>query len=223
MYSILCSKFDQVVNEISNELKKYIKSDAKVLILPWAFPVELDKERFREEYFKKDEKRYNRYIKAMEQIGVKEAQIEVLSCYEENKIDIKLKIQKADIIFLPGGNPEMFYKKLVDEFGLYKTLKEYKGIIIGESAGAVLHFGKYFLTEENSYYKVFEYYNGIGILEGNFEIDVHTINSKEYIDKLKHIAKKDQKTIYAILDDGAILVNRQNNEIQILNDTIVIN
>ncbi len=222
MYSILCSKFEQIVSEIPNKLKEYVNKNAKVIILPWAFPVELDRKRFREEYFKKGEKRYMRYIEAMESVGIKEENIQVLSCYEEDKEEIKWKIKEADILFLPGGNPEMFYKKLVKEYELDNTLKNYTGLIIGESAGAVLHFNKYFLTEENNYYNIFEYYNGVGIIRDDFEIDVHTRNTEEYIDKLKKIAIKDKKTIYAILDNGAILVNRQNNEVQILNNTIII-
>lgn len=43
--------------------KKSEKINAKVVILPWAFPVEINADRLNNDFFKKGEKRYNRYVK----------------------------------------------------------------------------------------------------------------------------------------------------------------
>ncbi len=64
MYSLLFSDFPKGVDNHKDVIKKYIKDDYKVAILPWAFPTELDAERFDNEYFSKDTNRYQRYIGA---------------------------------------------------------------------------------------------------------------------------------------------------------------
>ena len=218
MYSILCSKIDVSIDKIIDKIKKYVKENAYTVILPWAFPKELDTEKFEEEYFKKGERRYNKYLNELKKLGIKEENFNVVNVYDITREALEEQIDKADIIVLPGGNPEMFYNK-VQEIGIQQKLRSYKGLIIGESAGAVLHLHKYFLTEENNFYGYFAYYNGFGLIRDIFEIDVHTIDNDEYINKLKKIADEKQKTVYAIMDDGAILVNRENNNVEILNDT----
>ena len=62
MYSIFLSQIEIVIDKIKDELKPLIKKDAKVVLLPWAFPVELNAEKLENEFFKKGEKRYQRYI-----------------------------------------------------------------------------------------------------------------------------------------------------------------
>ena len=54
MYSLLFSDFPRGVENHKEEIKKYIKENYKVAVLPWAFPVELDADRFENEYFSKD-------------------------------------------------------------------------------------------------------------------------------------------------------------------------
>lgn len=73
-------------------------------------------------------------------------------------------IKESDILVLTGGNPEIFYSKVVQETKLLYEIKHYKVIIIGSSAGACLHFKRYFITAKNNYYKYFAFYDGFGIL-----------------------------------------------------------
>lgn len=42
MYSILISKIDKSFDLYKEFLKKKVKNKSKVVILPWAFPVEID-------------------------------------------------------------------------------------------------------------------------------------------------------------------------------------
>ena len=110
------------------------------------------------------------------------------------------------------------------ECGIQDELSTYPNIIMGGSAGACVQFKKYFITEENNVPRGFQQLEGLGILDVDFVIDVHTnihttgenkLNRKAYINKLKELAKHYHKDIYAISDDGAILVDRKTNQFEV--------
>ena len=46
-------------------------------------------------------------------------------------------------------------------------------------------------------------------MDDPFYFDVHSINNKFYLDKLKKIALEKKKDVYAIFDDGAIVYDRK--------------
>lgn len=223
MYSILLSKIEYGYPLIKDKLSKLVNENMSVVILPWSFPLELNYEMLNNEYFKKGEKRYNKYVKPLLELGIKEENIHILNCYDKDNIyKFKDIILNSDILVLTGGNPEMFYSKVVQETELLYEIKHYKGIIIGVSAGACLHFKRYFITAKNNYYKYFAFYDGFGILNDPFYIDVHSSNNKFYLDKLRKVSKDTQKDIYAIFNDGAIILNRENMKLETFGNVLKI-
>lgn len=219
MKSILCSNIKSLSN-YKEYLKKYINKDAKVLIIPWSFPNELNN---LDEYFGKDTKRYLKYINVLLSLGYQENNIKVLDCYKNSKNKIKDLINTSDVLVLTGGNPEMFYQKVVQDTECLYDLKYFKGLVIGSSAGAVLQFKRYFITAKNNYYKYFSFYDGFGLINDPFYIDVHSINNNFYLKKLSNVAKDKKKKIYAISNDGVLIVDRVNNNIEYMDNVKVIN
>lgn len=210
MKSILLSRIEYGFSLVKNEIEKMVKEDSKIVIFPWAFPLELDYDRLNNEYFKKGSKKYNKYINPLLEIGFKEENIIILNCYDKNCKSFKEIIRNSQFLLLLGGNPEMFYSKVVQETELLYELKHYNGVIIGESAGACLQFKRYFITAKNNFYKYFAFYDGFGIIEDPFYLDVHTINNSFYLKSLQKIADKYKKRVYAIYDDGAIIYDRKH-------------
>ena len=51
MLSVLLSDYLKGLNLVKEDLKKHINENDKVVIIPWAFPLELDYERFNNEWF----------------------------------------------------------------------------------------------------------------------------------------------------------------------------
>ena len=196
MKTILCSKSGYV----KQEMQQYIKNAKKIVILPWAFANELNENDFENEYFPVNGRRYSRYIDLFSEIQIEE--FWVGNCYKHNPDEIVKKIVESDIVILPGGNPEMMYNKLMANKKVVNALIEYKGLLIGESAGACMQFKKYLLTKENNYYGYQAFYDGIGRLDVDFLMDVHTIDTKEYLENLKKIGKK----VYAIFDEGMMFI-----------------
>ena len=213
MYSILLSDYEKGLNLVQDRLKKIIKSNFKTVIIAWAFPTELDYEKFANEFF--NERRQKKYVGSLINLGVNPKNIMVLNCYDKNNLaNFKTYIDESDILVLTGGNPEMLYSKVVQETELLYNIKHYKGIIIGFSAGADLQLKRYFITAKNNYYKYFAFYDGFGVLDDPFYLDVHSIRNKLYFDKLQNVANEKNKNVYAIFDDGAIIYNRLTKEIE---------
>lgn len=220
MYSILLSKVEHSYHLIEDRLKELIKSDFKVAIIPWAFPQELDSDSLMNEYFKKGERRYNKYLNLLLNLGIKEENITICNCYSDSKEYLKEVINSSDILVIPGGNPEMLFSKVVQEKDLLYDIKYYQGMIIGESAGADLQLKRYFITAKNNYYHYFAFYDGFGVLDDPFYLDVHTINAKEYLDGLQRVADDKEKTVYAIFDDGAIIYNRNSKAMELYGNVL---
>lgn len=223
MYSILFSRIEVGMDLVLDRVKEIIPNDAKVVILPWSFPVEIDSEKLENEFFKKGERRYNRYVNELKKVGIKEKNIIIGNCYSDTKEYLKDIIRESDVLLLPGGNPEMFFDKILHDTELLYDIKYYKGMIIGESAGTELQLKRYFITAKNNFYKYFAFYDGIGVLDDPFYIDVHTINNNSYLNKLAKVAKEKKKDVYAIYDDGALIYNRKTDKLEIYGHVIKFN
>jgi peptidase E len=222
-YNILFSTNSIGFPYIKDRLKALVSAEDKVVIFPWAFPVEMSEKEFTEEYFPKYGRRYEGSIGYLRELGIRDENVFIANCYNDSVDKIKEEIASANILVLPGGNPVMLAAKIL-ECGIQDELKNYSNIIMGGSAGACIQFKSYFLTEENNVPRGFQELQGIGLLDVDFLIDVHTnihttgenqSNRKAYIDKLKGLAKHYNKEIYAISDDGAMLVHRKTNEFEI--------
>lgn len=232
-YNILFSRNYIGFPYIKERLKHLVSSDDKVVIIPWAFPVEMSEKEFTEEYFPKYGQRYERSIGYLREFGITDDNVFIANCYNDSINEILEKISFSNIIILPGGNPVMLTSKIL-ECGIQDVLNTYPNIIIGGSAGACVQLKRYFITEENNVPRGFQELEGLGILDVDFLIDVHTNihttgenepNRKAYINKLKELAKHYNKDIYAISDDGAILVDRKTKDIEIFGniEKIIIN
>ena len=62
MYSVLLSEYEKGMKLVEKELKQKIKTNFKAVIIAWTFPLEIDKEKFDEEWFPKNGRRYNKYV-----------------------------------------------------------------------------------------------------------------------------------------------------------------
>ena len=220
MYSVLFSKIEFGMDLVVERLKEFVKPDYKVAIFPWAFPNEITSEEFEKEYFPIDGRRYNKYYTELKKIGISKENIRVCNPYKDTRNDLIEIIQNSDILLLPGGNPEMFFKKVLHDTELIYYIKHYKGIIIGESAGCELQLKRYFITAKNNYYKYFAFYDGFGVLDDPFYMDVHSISNKRYLAKLQEVANDKNKSVYAIFDDGALIYNRDSSKLEMFGNVL---
>ena len=207
-YSILCSHFEPMFDKLQNELRSIVPSNPKVLVLPFAFPIETDANNLENEWIVPQR---DKYLKGLLDLGISEERVTIVNCYKCTKEQLHKLINSSNVLVIPGGNSEMLYYKLAMEFDALYLLKYFDGLIIGESAGACTQFREYFITKENNYHGYKAWYPGFGMLNDSYYIDVHTQDNEEYFQQLQKISNKRKKTIYALHDDDAIVHNRSDN------------
>jgi len=145
------------------------------LVIPWTTNDESKEKKYRkiiEEYFK--------------DVGFEEV---IFLGKDDNSLKINEKFEKVDVIYLPGGDPQILFEEMKKR-NLDQKIKDFEGIIIGNSAGAiVLSKGK---IEGN------KIYHGFGIVD--FYVKVHfSLNSI-------HELSKDFENVVGIPERGWICV-----------------
>ena len=219
MVSILMSNFQTGFIYIKDNLSDLINKDTKLVVIPWSFAVELESKNVMDFF---DDKKYNKYIEPLINLGLKNENIKILDCYKDSKEYMINSINDSSILILPGGNPEMFYNKVI-QTGILDCLKIYKKTIIGVSAGAELQLKKYFITKKNNYYKKFAWYDGFGIIDDDFYFDVHSINRGRYLSSLKNKSKQTKMDIYCLFDSGVIVYDRKTKELNTYGEVVIFN
>ena len=140
-----------------------------------------------------------------------------MNYFTETKITARKKVISADIIYFLGGLPDRMYERLV-EFDLLDMLLNHRGIVIGNSAGAVIQLAEYHLTPDDDYAE-FAYYQGIPYLK-DFYVEVHYANTDIQNTSIAKVLEEKKKTVYALHQDvGAIIV--ENSHIKLLGEVEV--
>lgn len=61
-YSVFFSRIELGMDIGLTKIKSILPKNSKVVILPWTFPTELDANLLDNDFFKKGERRYNKYV-----------------------------------------------------------------------------------------------------------------------------------------------------------------
>jgi len=127
-------------------------------------------------------------------------------------------IKNSDIVFLTGGLPEVAVERVLNK-GLLSSIGDSK-IIIGVSAGALMQLSNYFVSPDKDYPQ-FMYFQGLGLINKNFYIEVHYEGNDVQKNGIKKVLKEKTDTVYAIKDTGGIIID--NNMITLRGDVVTFN
>ena len=137
-----CSGFDinnAFWNELANQLKADLKNTNRIVYIPGS-----TKE-------KKLEKAKSVYIPSFtehfKKIGIEFANVECITP-DMSVEDARKLVLDSDMVFLLGGNP-FLQQELYNSKGLTELLKNYNGVIMGMSAGA-MNMSKYIIITPSS-------------------------------------------------------------------------
>lgn len=124
--------------------------------------------------------------------------------YRMSNQEAKKSIEEADILYLLGGNPftqiEYLRKQKYD-----KVIKNFSGIIIGTSAGA-MNLGKVVYCSKDEDFIESSFYKGLGLVD--ITIDPHfDINNEEQVKEIKINSKK--RRIIGLPNDSAIIISNK--------------
>lgn len=187
-----------------SSLSKHIGASDRVCVVAFSFWDDTKTmEDWNKQYRKEDGTWYKANTDVWKRYGICEEQVVWVNYFEDSVESAKNKIVNSSVVFFTGGAPDLMMKR-IHEFDLQDTLLHYQGVMIGYSAGAMIQLCKYHITPDADY-ATFSYETGLPMLEG-FDIEVHyedTDLQKECIEK---VHQEKNCRIYAIYDDGGILV-----------------
>ncbi len=211
MYSFLFSKINEVSDSNLRICREYLKND-NIVVFPWIFASESDLDDVISDFFCAGGKHYEKYISQLRLLGFGRENIKVINPYLVTKAEVKDVLDKNNYVFIPGGNPEMFMT-LAIRLGVLEFFTNYKGNVIGESAGSDLQFELYQIPKFNNFYDCSSYYNGFGLIKGQYIVDVHSQKNENYLKELTRLARMKNLKILTIDNNSCVIINRQNNDI----------
>lgn len=213
---LLESVFDIDAPWISTELKNYIKPYHSVAVVAFSFRDNRVKclSDWDSLYSKEQGSFYHGIVDRFTSYGIHEESISFINYFADTKESATQKVKTADIIYFSGGLPDKMLDRIV-EFDLYDALMQHDGIIMGDSAGAVIQLAEYHLAPDADY-PMFNYYKGLSYLD-DFYLQVHYENTPVQNEAIQRVLAERGKRVYATaFKKGAILVD--NGDIKLIGD-----
>jgi cyanophycinase-like exopeptidase len=190
------------------ELKRYIRSRHRVLIIPFSYHEDYIRnvDEFTE-HFSKSSPEIQEIVREFSRYGIRSKNIRILNYYTDSEKTIQSKFKHSDILFFTGGYPDRALYR-IDTLGIRDYILNFQGIVMGTSAGAMIQIDKYHLTPENDE-DDYDYHDGLGLLSG-FDIEVHFEANFLHLAGLLTALKLNQKPIYVMPNDGGLIVHDGN-------------
>lgn len=184
------------LDEVFEELSKSIKPNANILVVPFATDVS----------------KYDSWMESLEQIFLKISNVTLELLHDDlSTKEMITMINDSDVLYLIGGRPEKLLQ-LIEEKELASSIRNYSGLLIGYSAGALAFCEDCILTKDEDYPESLVM-KGLGLVD--FSVEVHY---NEAIDDELFSLSTD-RTIYALPDGSAIFYKDGNIHKQV-NDVI---
>lgn len=202
--NILLSSYDFHENWAQDIIKPLLHKNMKVVVIPFSF----DKKEVKtvEDYdlhYGTKGKHVPYILRPFHYYGIKN--IEFVDYFRDDVKTAHRKVLSADIIFLTGGLPDQYLKRL-QEFKLDSLIKTSAALIIGASAGAMVQLDHYHITPDDDY-PIYHYQTGLGLVS-RFEIEVHYCHSQIQDEGIARVIKEKGLPTYTLANDGGLLVSK---------------
>ena len=217
MVNILHNRYDVDAGWLMPHLKKHIRPDMRVCVVAFSFRDERVKNESDWNKLYGPDGIYSAGIAAaLAAYGIGREQVEFVSYFTDTKESARAKLERADVLYFPGGLPDKMYER-IEKFGLTDVIRRHDGVVMGYSAGALIQLSEYHLSPDRDY-PAFGYYGGLGFLDG-FYIEVHYENTDVQNEAIARVLRERGKTVYGLPDDGAIIVS--DGKIQLIGPVAV--
>lgn len=183
-------------------LQQYV-AGRKVLIVPLAYREfqAWDNDSFLSVYGKCGEK-YPAITRPFLEYGLKEDDLDWLNPYDgKNHLE---QIRNADLLFFTGGMPEKALKRM-DELGITEAVKNFNGVVMGASAGAMLQLETYHITPDEDYAE-YGVWRGLGLVKG-LDLEVHYLATPIQQQCSRRAAKEIGLPVYQMWHEGGLLID----------------
>lgn len=213
MINILLSTYDFNNENCFPVVKQFLKPNMKVVILPFSHDdIFYDREDYFDELYDYEfGKDFNILANVFRDYGIGKENIYVLNPFRDTIDFMKMKIQQADVCFAVGGNPITFMQ-IVKALGLLKVLKNFNGIFIGASAGAMIQVEEFIIYPTPYEDYEFGFYKGLGYIKGK-DVIVHW-NKEKYQFVACYKSMFDRLILPMFLRDGECIIFEDGIEIE---------
>jgi peptidase E len=218
LINILLSNYDIDKDWLITETSKYINKHTKVVVIPFSFSNDEIKD------LADWDRLYNKIngvycfdiINQFLSLGVDKENILLLNYFTEEVKTMKKIIEQSDAVFFTGGSAELSMERIIEK-DLLPEIKKCN-IIIGSSAGAMIQLKEYFGSPDDEYPE-FKYFEGLGLINDNFSIEVHYSSTKSQDESIEKVLKKGVKTVYGISNNGALVY--KDNQVMVFGDVTI--
>ena len=184
-------------------LGEILKPEHRVTILTMSHGDEIPDRNTWEKLYLPGREIYNVLTGAYGAYGIPKENIQFVGWYHDTPETALEKIGEADVLFLTGGLPDVFETRL-EEWGLVEPIRQFPGIVMGCSAGAMMQLTEYHITPDEDY-DTYGYYPGLALLEG-FEPEVHYAASEVQKESIRRYLRERGKPVYAMTNQGGLVV-----------------
>jgi len=199
-------------------VQKYINKKDKVLVVAFSFfENQFKDEKSYLEFYSPGGEYYIKIVNSFLPYGIEESQIDWLYYYKDDKESAIKKISKANIIYFPGGSPQLMMKR-IHEFNIKEALESPDKVFIGSSAGAMIQLDHYHISPDAEHNK-FSYEEGLNLISG-ISIEVHYRRRKKQKSALRKVNRAYRHPIIAIPDAGAVIID--NESVKLIGDAFLL-
>lgn len=188
-----------------NILQYALEPDMKVCLLPLSFHEDWvrSKREWNIEYGPKSHN-FLEFVEAYGAYGIPKEQIVSVNYFKDSQASARAKVENADVLFFTGGFPDKMMARL-QEMELVETIQNFQGIVMGSSAGAMIQFDVYHISEDKDY-DHFQYHEGLGLLHG-FEVEVHYEGSDIQNAAIERVMEERGVPVLAVGNQGGVLID----------------
>lgn len=217
MVNILLSEYSLNESWARPDIEKYIEKSNKVVIIPFSFAIKKisNNQEWQNAYGRDNGLYYPYIVKQFLDYGIAESNINWINYFTHSIPDMKTLIEESDILFLTGGLPDMAVERVVEK-DLLESIKEIK-VVIGASAGALMQLKKFYVSPDEDYSK-FLIFDGLGLVDEDFHIEVHYENSRIQNKYIQKILKRHCNKVLAIKQKGGIIID--NGEVKVIGEVV---
>lgn len=203
--NILLSSYDFHEEWAQDIIRPLLHQDMKVVVIPFSFDEkEVKTVDDYDQHYGVHGQHIPYILRPFHYYGLKD--ITFIDYFRDSHEIAQQKVKQADIVFLTGGLPDQYFKRLND-FGLTPIIQESKALIIGASAGAMVQFDHYHITPDDDY-PTYQYQKGLGLVHG-FEIEVHYCHSPIQDEGIQRVIQEKGLPTYTVANDGGLFYHHQ--------------
>ncbi|MCI5605060.1 MAG: Type 1 glutamine amidotransferase-like domain-containing protein [Clostridia bacterium] len=198
-------------------LIKYIKPDSAVTIIGFQFyDEEINSAEQWDEFYDKQKGAFYQYlVEPLVFFGVMPKSVKWINYFKDTHNSAVHKIKNSDVLIFTDGLPARMMQILYN-LDIADEIRKYKGVVIGYGSGAVIQLSDYQI--EPCRFWDFGYFHGLGLVD-NIGIEIHVEECDMENTSIKKFIAEKKKPLYAICDDGAVIVD--NGEVSIIGDVFV--